>query len=406
MWFKIGKTLGDTLLVASILPEIGGTANPFLPSGSEGKWISIINKNEIESESTPTNFILKTGDILNHTRAVLKNASSILERPEVEGKVVKRYHFVPSKEEEVPDNALESFKNNMVATVSNGYSNLIRELRSLLTPDGTVKPEYTKTMVDSDNREIRDTGKVGNAIKVIICHMKWLKSKMESLVNKIHIEPGSYTHLVEFVRCITPSGSIFGEAISRTKLPLSSFHVISATENNIKAIKIPYYIILSGARNNYSDLLSGDYRLMVLKRLQEIQTIESDFKDPIPTEEQCLEPPAPPQAVGAIAAAASAAPVAPALESDSDEDADGAASRAAGAPAPAARVGPDKKRNVSEAPTPAPTGEEASSESDEEAKLAVKKQKGGEAGIYRIPWEHPAMAELLPKQEANIEIQP
>lgn len=137
--FNIGKTLGDVMLVASIMPSFaGGTPNSFLAAG--GTWKTFNTDSPTEG---PSMLVLKTGDILNHTRAVLKNVPSILERQVSAGRVVKQYEFVPSIADEAT--IFQSFVasyNKLIADSETAYGILVTSLQQCIE-GGLLKVGYS-----------------------------------------------------------------------------------------------------------------------------------------------------------------------------------------------------------------------------------------------------------------------
>lgn len=138
VFFNIGKTLGDVMLVASIMPSFsdGTINNVFVQPG--GQWRMFAN--DEATADVPQILVLKTGDILNHTRAILKNVPSILERQAGAGRVVKQYEFVPGYAD--PDAIYASFGQGytkLVSDVTETYNTLINSFTEcvsggMLTP--------------------------------------------------------------------------------------------------------------------------------------------------------------------------------------------------------------------------------------------------------------------------------
>lgn len=263
-WFNIGKTLGDTLLVASTMNKIGDISNPFLQG--PGKWVNYLNPSE--DAIAPTTFMLKTGDILNHTRAVLKNIPSILERPAKEN-FVKRYEFVPSVMSQVTAEGqadrYASIKANILSTLQIGYGNLIDgQLAEMITFDGKLKQEYTRTNVDFDVKQTPDLlTRMGQAITEIQNDLRLLLEKLRNILNGIVVDASNYANVLQFARNITPNASMFiMNRRDKTKYPkimipvtiASSFEGIS-----VPGLEIPYYNMLTRARYN-QDPLTGEYR--------------------------------------------------------------------------------------------------------------------------------------------------
>lgn len=176
--YKIGKSLGDTLLVVSAMPKLptndgkGVFDNPYL---TEGKWV---DENQKEVVPQPQVAVLKTIDRLNHIRAFIKGVPSILEQPKNISKkrpndstqnsnakkqkggeiitdkaleIVSRCEFIPglpTNENELAkklEETIISTKNKFVEL----YDTLINELQSCIE-NGNLKKEVSKLSQGKD----------------------------------------------------------------------------------------------------------------------------------------------------------------------------------------------------------------------------------------------------------------
>ena len=87
MFYLAGKTLGDTMLVASCMPKFTSVPNLFHltnagggAGGGGGTWKTLLGGAVIkDKDTTPSTLILKTQDRLNHTRALIMKVPSILQ---------------------------------------------------------------------------------------------------------------------------------------------------------------------------------------------------------------------------------------------------------------------------------------------------------------------------------------
>lgn len=116
-FFKIGKTLGDAMLVASCMSNYAGTPNPFYGVGADAGWRSWLGNNPPVERSPPQTLVLKTGDRLNHLRANLLGVGSILEQQASKQRATKQYEYIPAV---VSDDAIR-------ASIRRGYDKMIED---------------------------------------------------------------------------------------------------------------------------------------------------------------------------------------------------------------------------------------------------------------------------------------
>lgn len=147
VYFYIGKTLGDASLVASGLPDFHKNdmvepkiPNPYYGIGNPG-WKNWVSGASVQS---PTILALKTGDRLNHIRAIIMDLPSIYEQQAKGGKL-KEYVFFPGigDPEAVKKALLDDF-DKIRRSAYERYRDLWFNLETLLDESGTkIKKEYT-----------------------------------------------------------------------------------------------------------------------------------------------------------------------------------------------------------------------------------------------------------------------
>lgn len=143
--FFIGKTLGDTMLVASGLPMLPGlaVANPYYNVGAAGgAWKSWSNGSPA---AAPRLQILKTGDRLNWLRAIIFNLGAIYEQQAKGARKTKQYLYFPGTAN--PDavrTALLADFDKIKGDVFTRYKGLRDSLEELMLPGTrTVNPAKT-----------------------------------------------------------------------------------------------------------------------------------------------------------------------------------------------------------------------------------------------------------------------
>jgi hypothetical protein len=176
--YKVGKTLGDTLLVISAMPKLpnndrGGVFdNPYL---TNGKWVDF-DGNAVETQ--PQVLVLKTNDRLNHLRAFIKGVPSILQhtnpipnmsqmggaekrgrdsnsespeakRPKAEKDdpfyVVSKCEFIPAPIEEGA--ILKKLNESMaliIPRIKQSYDDLVQSIKVCVDTNGSLKPQYSR----------------------------------------------------------------------------------------------------------------------------------------------------------------------------------------------------------------------------------------------------------------------
>jgi hypothetical protein len=147
--YKIGKTLGDTMLVASAMPTFSdGSVNPFYGGGVRGAiqdaaagrvgWqrYAVPKPPELPAAASPDILMLKTGDQLNHLRAILKDVPSILEKPPAGGRGVIFQFFPGVVTDEQLILTLSTGLRSLPDIVTRKYNELIASFRTLAPPGG------------------------------------------------------------------------------------------------------------------------------------------------------------------------------------------------------------------------------------------------------------------------------
>jgi hypothetical protein len=206
VYFYIGKTLGDAMLVASGLPEFLGndmttkTKNPYHGIGSPNwkQWGA-----SGTTVSSPDILALKTGDRLNYIRAIIMNLPAIYEQ-QAKGGRTKEYIFFPGtgNPEAVRASLLDDFgriKKDVTDRYSELRTNLLRmaEDKSLRTkssfaPGGTqvLRSDTATALAVKLLRNLADALVTAPEVQPVggVCGtiVKWIdsgKTTAESLTN-------------------------------------------------------------------------------------------------------------------------------------------------------------------------------------------------------------------------------
>jgi hypothetical protein len=147
---KIGKTLGDTMIVASAMPKFirydkpdrPSVDNPLYGANREG-WKQYGREDRFDS--IPVAIAVKTGDRLNAVRAIFKNVPTIFEQLAT-GTSPRHFEFYPSEinAEEVAAQ-LPRLYDRLIQDVSESYNRLVLEFQEAIdAPTGRVKDAYVK----------------------------------------------------------------------------------------------------------------------------------------------------------------------------------------------------------------------------------------------------------------------
>lgn len=130
-YYRIGKTLGDAMLVESLVQ---------LPNG--GVWQQF-DGNAL-NVAPPTFFALKTLDRLNHTRAVVKGIPSIFDNSLKDGDPVRSFDYIPGNVTDDQFNTiLANGYANLRTQITNRYNDLNTQLAALLN-EGALRPQYIR----------------------------------------------------------------------------------------------------------------------------------------------------------------------------------------------------------------------------------------------------------------------
>lgn len=138
---KIGKTLGDTMIVASAMSDFiryDLSGNPFVPNvfyGANNRdgWKDL-NKDSLTyyGGRIPQLLAVKTGDILCAVRAIFKNVPVIFERKETKTKP-RHIECYPSKlSEEQIRSSIPVLYDKLILDVGTRYTNLIQKFQEML----------------------------------------------------------------------------------------------------------------------------------------------------------------------------------------------------------------------------------------------------------------------------------
>ncbi len=145
----IGKTLGDTMIVASAMPVFeGGVSNLYyggrvpVVGRYDGSWFKLNSEEPIPESDIPSTLVVKTGDRPNAIRAIFKSVPVILERY-VDDRVVKQFDYYPGESD--PKGTLSLIRSsysNIPTAVETRYTNLITQFRT--ATDNPDNPETIK----------------------------------------------------------------------------------------------------------------------------------------------------------------------------------------------------------------------------------------------------------------------
>jgi hypothetical protein len=154
--YKMGKTLGDTMIIASAMAQFKrfrpGTNiveevydNPYYGLGPEarGEWLNHFNRNNDYPYDIPRpqTLLVKTGDLLNSVRAIFKGVPVIMERQAAKGKP-KFFDYTPG----LPSvnqllDAIEPGYDRLIAECTRRYTELATSIGRAIVQD-FYSPEY------------------------------------------------------------------------------------------------------------------------------------------------------------------------------------------------------------------------------------------------------------------------
>ena len=152
----IGKALGDITLVASLTKKIGNTENSLYPSSDLTK---LYGKDSDPKITDIQNFLLNTGDRLNHIRAFMFGVGSVYSPPGV--KSVRTFEYIPgviAKQEPV---AVRTMYLNrikfLIIQIDTAYGDLLAHLKNEVVPgafvvDKSMKSGITLIKPGTENR--------------------------------------------------------------------------------------------------------------------------------------------------------------------------------------------------------------------------------------------------------------
>ena len=129
----IGKALGDITLVASLTKKIGNTKNLLYPSSDLTKLYA---KDSDPKITDIQNFLLNTGDRLNHIRAFMFGVGSVYSPPGVKG--VRTFEYIPGIAEKQEAPAVRTMYLNriklLIIQIDTAYGDLIAHLKNEVSP--------------------------------------------------------------------------------------------------------------------------------------------------------------------------------------------------------------------------------------------------------------------------------
>lgn len=270
----IGKALGDALLVASLMPNVGGIKNPLCPP-LPGK----INSLKSGEERTIKRVIFNTGDQLAHIRAYAFGIPTVYSSS-LSG--IRNFEYIPGIDSELTPEQLNKYYSDlsekMITDIETAYTDLITHLNTLivsnkfiiqkslksglpLIPDNEYNKEYTAKII---SLLIKNISKIKDIVNI------YCKSKITDKPS----EEGYRSLLVDAGR-LTPSST---STISRNGRDVLSILNILKPANDISD-KIP--------KGNYTFYIAELYQLIGKKlplpeRLTKIFTM---FGDEMPVQD-------------------------------------------------------------------------------------------------------------------------
>ena len=154
----IGKALGDITLVASLTKKIGNTPNLFYPSSD---LTALYGREQITDIQ---NFLLNTGDRLNHIRAFMFGVGSVYSPPGVNG--IRTFEYIPGIAEIQEPIAVRTMYLNriklLIIQIDTAYGDLIAHLKNEVVPGAF---DISKSM--KSGLELIKPGTEGRAKKAI-----------------------------------------------------------------------------------------------------------------------------------------------------------------------------------------------------------------------------------------------
>lgn len=162
--YYIGKTLGDVMIVASTMPQLNGTNNPYYMMPGRGEWRNYMD-NTVIGGLNITTIAMKTGDRLNALRSMLKGVPTILERL-AKGDQPKRFDFYPAELD--PNEVfrrLPAMYDILAAEARARYNGLSNRFMQLLDDTGSIRGRAPSCIRFVDESK---EGAVGAAIGRII----------------------------------------------------------------------------------------------------------------------------------------------------------------------------------------------------------------------------------------------
>jgi hypothetical protein len=222
--YKIGKTLGDTLLVASAMPSFAGPVrNPFYgPGGVAAGWQRFGPAPPgAGAVVVPRVLMLKTGDKLNHLRAILKDVPSILEKPAAGGKG-RMFEFFPGVVAEADIiAALQAALTGLPDIVRGRYDTLIASFRTLSPLGGAFNVANARFTTGEPSIDATSTRSAGIVIDKICEQLEFVRDHIAGIFTILSQPPGGrpvnyYKRLYETAnefanRLSPPTSSIFTE---------------------------------------------------------------------------------------------------------------------------------------------------------------------------------------------------
>ena len=165
-FYKMGKTLGDTMIVASAMRTFKlfnddgtvvvpvnnpyyGVGNPTGQGMQTGVWKNHFNaNNDYPYDGSPQTLFVKTGDRLNAIRAIFKGVPVILER-QAKGSQPKFFEVYPGSPSpgQIVD-AIRAGYDRLKTECNRRYDALIASFRGALMRNGSINHDYTKFVID------------------------------------------------------------------------------------------------------------------------------------------------------------------------------------------------------------------------------------------------------------------
>lgn len=143
LYDQIGKTLGDTMIVASAMPQFEGPVqNPYFGRPDGGTWKQLKTGTAIPAADIPSLIVVKTEDRLNAVRAFFKNVPVIFQT-QVGDRATKTFDYYPGQIGQADILAqIPGSYDRMIAAAEKRYTDLITSFANIV--DDPENPDTVK----------------------------------------------------------------------------------------------------------------------------------------------------------------------------------------------------------------------------------------------------------------------